>query len=37
MVKNHSSNVNNQSLEQFYMDKFEKFKMEAYNVQECIQ
>ena len=26
--KNHSSDVNNQSLEQIYMDKLEKFKME---------
>ena len=36
--KNHSSDVNNQSLEQTYKKgKLEKFKMEAYRVQECIQ
>ena len=37
MVKNHSPDVNNQSLEQIYMDKLEKFKMEACSVQEYIQ
>ena len=29
MVKNYSSNVNNQSLEQIYMEMLEKLKMEA--------
>ena len=33
MVKNYSSNVNNQSLEQIYMDMLEKLKVckNAYN------
>ena len=34
MVKNHSLDVKNQSLEQMYMDKLERFKMEACSVQE---
>ena len=37
MVKNYSSNVNNQILEQIYMDMLEKLKMEACSVQEHIQ
>ena len=37
MVKNYSSNVNKQILEQIYMDMLEKLKMEAYSVQEHIQ
>ena len=37
MVKNYSSNVNNQSLEQIYMNMLEKVKMEACSVQEHIQ
>ena len=37
MVKKYSSNVNNQILEQIYMDMLEKLKMEACSVQEHIQ
>ena len=36
MVKKYSSNVNNQILEQIYMDMLEKLKMEACSVQEHI-
>ena len=35
--KKYSSNVNNQSLEQIYMDMLEKLEMEACSVQEHIQ
>ena len=35
--KKYSSNVNNQILEQIYMDMLEKLKMEACSVQEHIQ
>ena len=34
IIKNHSSNVNKQSLKQIYTDKLEKLKMEACSVQE---
>ena len=37
MVKNHSLDVNNQSLEQIYTDKLEKFKIVVCSVQEYIQ
>ena len=37
MVKNHSPDVNNQSLEQTYIGKLENFKMEISRVQEYIQ
>ena len=37
MVKKHGSDVNNQNLEQLYMGKLSKFKMEACSVQEYIQ
>ena len=37
MVKNYSWNVNNQILEQIYMDMLEKLKMETCSVQEHIQ
>ena len=35
--KKYSSNVNNQILEQIYMDMLEKLKIEACSVQEHIQ
>ena len=35
--KKYSSNLNNQILEQIYMDMLEKLKMEACSVQEHIQ